>query len=111
MKKRKNLWPLYFSLAILLLLIVLALAKPKTILFYGDTCPHCEKVQEYLNDHPTTVRYRHLEVYNNQKNAALLTQKAESCGLSTNSVGVPFLFDGKNCLIGDQDIINWFGNK
>lgn len=108
MKKLKKLWPLFLSLAILVILIILALARPRVILFYGNTCPHCEKVQEYLNQQPNSIRYRHLEVYANPENANLMAQKAKSCGLQTDQIGVPFLFDGQKCLIGDQDIINWF---
>ena len=111
MKKLKKLWPLFLSLAILIVLVVLVFAKPKVILFYGSTCPHCKNVEEYLVANPTEIKYRHLEVYDNAQNAILMADKAKSCGLNTETVGVPFLFDGKNCLVGDKDIINWFSNK
>ena len=108
MKKLKKLWPLFLSLTILVVLIILIANQPKTILFYGDVCPHCQNVEDYLEKNPSKVKYRHLEVYRNKQNAALMNNKARSCGLKSTSIGVPFLFDGKNCLIGDQDIINWF---
>lgn len=37
-----------------------------------------------------------------------MVAKARVCGLNTNSIGVPFLWDGSNCLIGDCDIISFF---
>jgi len=40
-----------------------------------------------------------------------LEAKAKICELPTDSIGVPFLWDGKDCLIGDQDIINFFKQK
>ena len=40
-----------------------------------------------------------------------LSQKASECGLSTNSVGVPFLWDGKTCLVGDADVIDFFRKR
>ena len=48
---------------------------------------------------------------NNQNNAKELTEKARICGLPTDSIGVPFLWDGEKCFIGDQDIINFFSAK
>lgn len=111
MKKLKKLWPLFLSLAILIVLLVLISTKPKVILFYGDTCPHCQNVEEYLVTNPTKTKYRHLEVYQNKQNAILMANKAKSCGLNTKTVGVPFLFDGENCLVGDENIINWFSQQ
>lgn len=111
MKKLKKLWPLFFSLIILLFLIIISTSRPKIILFYGSTCPHCEKVDEYLKTNPSKTRYRHLEVYGSQKNANLMGSKARLCGLDSEKIGVPFLYAGENCLIGDEEIINWFKQK
>ena len=37
--------------------------------------------------------------------------RAEDCGLSGDSIGIPFLWDGKNCLMGEQEIIKFFEQK
>ena len=38
-----------------------------------------------------------------------MAKKAAGCGLDTSQgLGVPFFFDGKNCLVGDQNIIDFF---
>jgi len=52
------------------------------------------------------------EVYDNRTNAFELSQVAQRCGISTNSIGVPFLYtpEGK-CLIGTPDIIDYFSEK
>lgn len=81
------------------------------ILFYGDTCPHCKNVEEFMSANGTRdkLSFRELEVYRNQTNAQLLAATAKKCGLDTSAgVGVPFFFDGEKCLLGDQDIINYF---
>ena len=81
------------------------------ILFYGNTCPHCKKVNDYISANNVKAKFKiqELEVYNNQANARLMAQKASDCGMDTSQgLGVPFFFDGKNCLVGDQDIINFF---
>jgi len=83
------------------------------ILFYGDGCPHCAIVEEYIKENSVDdkISFAQKEVYYNQNNAKELEAKAKICGLPTNSIGVPFLWDGEKCLIGDQDIINFFKKK
>ncbi|NCD00521.1 hypothetical protein EOL94_00250 [bacterium] len=83
------------------------------ILFYGDGCPHCLIVEEYLdsNNISKQITFVMKEVYNNQKNSQKLVEKAKICGMPTNSIGVPFLWDGAKCLVGDQDIIEFFKSK
>jgi glutaredoxin len=83
------------------------------ILYYGDGCPHCAIVEEYIDENKIEdlVSFEQKEVYYNRSNAEELQAKAKICGLPTNSIGVPFLWDGRTCLIGDQDIINFFKQK
>ncbi len=116
--KIKKYWPLIIGVIVIVaVLVVLSINKkpeskqPELILFYGDTCPHCKNVEEYMtvNNTRAKIQFQELEVYNNQDNARLLVQKAKKCGLETaNGVGVPFWSNGDSCLVGDEDIINYF---
>jgi glutaredoxin len=83
------------------------------IFYYGDTCPHCKLVEEYFNQNKTRdkIKFAEKEVYNNKQNQDELLFKAKICGLATNAIGVPLLWDGQKCLIGDQPIINFFKEK
>jgi len=83
------------------------------IFFYGDGCPHCAIVEEYFqeNNIKEKVSFTEKEVYNNQKNSQELLEKVRICGIPTDSIGVPFLWDGAKCLVGDQDIIEFFDSK
>jgi glutaredoxin len=83
------------------------------ILFYGDGCPHCKIVEEYINENnvQSKISFAQKEVYYNQGNAKELKAKARICGLPTNSIGVPFLWDGEKCYIGDYEIIDFFSNR
>lgn len=83
------------------------------ILFYGDGCPHCAIVEEYVskNGIEKQVPFIKKEVYNNKQNSAELVEKAKVCGIPTSSIGVPFLWDGSKCLTGDKDIIEFFQQK
>jgi glutaredoxin-related protein len=84
-----------------------------TILFYGRECPHCKNVDDFIaaNKIDQKVSFTNSEVWHNKANAQLLSQKAQICGITTDTVGVPFLYDGNNkCLIGEVDVINFFKN-
>lgn len=85
-------------------------ASTEMVLFYGDGCPHCKIVDAYIKDNniKAIVSFEEKEVYNNKTNAAQLIEKAEVCGISTESVGVPFLWTGSTCLVGDGEIIDFF---
>lgn len=77
------------------------------ILYVGDGCPHCANVETYLKTHleTATLDITQKEVYHNQQNASELIERAKSCGLQGDSVGIPFLSDGSRCIVGDTDII------
>jgi len=83
------------------------------ILFYGDGCPHCALVEEYVNQNgiETKVPFVKKEVYYNKQNANELAEQAKICGMPIDSIGVPFLWDGSRCLVGDQPIIDFFKQK
>ncbi len=110
--KTKKYIPIILIGGIIILISLMAIFKKSgAILFYGETCPHCKIVEEYMLENGTRekLEFKELEVYNNKSNAALLTQTAKNCGLDTaTGIGVPFFYDGEKCLIGDADIIAYF---
>lgn len=92
--------------------------KPKVdingiILFYGDGCSHCKLVEDFISQNKINekVEFTRLEVFNNRDNAQILLERAQACGLNTDQVGVPFLWDGKTCVVGDPDVIKFFQDK
>lgn len=87
--------------------------ESQIILFYGQGCPHCAIVEDYIreNNIKNKVSFEEKEVYYNQNNANDLAQKAKACGIPTDSIGVPFLWDGEKCYVGDQEIIDFFNKK
>jgi glutaredoxin len=82
-------------------------------LFYGDGCPHCAIVEDYIKNSNIKERlfFEEKEVYYNRKNADDLAAKAKICGIPTDYIGVPFLWDGLKCYVGDRDIINFLNQK
>jgi len=85
------------------------------ILYYGETCPHCKVVEQYLAENKVVekVKYTMKEVMKNQDNALELAEKAKTCNLAADQVGVPFLWDETSgqCISGDQNIIKYFKEK
>ncbi len=83
------------------------------VLFYGDGCPHCALVDEFIKNNGVKdkVSFEEKEVYSNRSNAEQLAAIAKKCNIPQDSIGVPFLWDGSKCLVGDKDIIDFFGKK
>ena len=85
------------------------------ILFYGDTCPHCKIVEEYINKNNITryIKFQNLEIYNNRNNAKIMLEKQDLCkDLSDDDKGgVPFLYSSEKCVVGDQPVIDFLKAK
>lgn len=122
--KRKNLFILIAILAVVVISVLAASKNPdwfavkeesSIILYTGDGCPHCAKVEEFIKENQidSKISFSQKEVYYNQFNAKDLQSKAKICGLPTDSIGVPFLWDKETtkCFMGDVDIINFFQEK
>ena len=90
------------------------------ILFYGDGCPHCKLVEDFISQNKVEekIKFTRLRIpLNNEKDPELLSnikvllERAKACGINTTDIGVPFLWDGKTCLAGDPDVIKFFQDK
>ncbi|NLC23851.1 hypothetical protein NB640_02265 [Oxalobacter vibrioformis] len=80
------------------------------MLYYGQGCPHCQIVEDYLsgNGLGDNVSLQKKEVFHNRENLEELKRKANSAGIPDEFVGVPLLCEGDNCLVGEEEIINFF---
>lgn len=85
----------------------------KIVYFYSQTCPHCAKVEEFLEENNVEgkISFEKKEIYSDEKNMKLLILLAKKCNLKENEIGVPFLWDGSKCIIGDIPIIEYFKGK
>ena len=117
---------LYFIIAAIIILGLYKLFTPSRpevsgvpdsqadlIFFWGQGCPHCEKVMKFITDNKleSKVKIAYREVYNDQNNQQILSQTAKKCPEidTSQGIGVPLGFDTHNqkCLYGDQPIIDW----
>jgi len=89
--------------------------KSEIIYFYGEGCPHCANVDAFLQENKIEekVSFVKKEVFNNNENAKELVGVAQKCGLPSDQVGVPLLWDSPSskCYVGDVDVINFFKEK
>jgi hypothetical protein len=87
--------------------------KNRIILFYRETCPHCQNVESFLKDNQIEQKlsFEKKELTNNDANVKLLMQIANTCHIAEEELGVPLLWNGSTCLTGDQDVINYFKHK
>lgn len=96
---------IFISVA-LLLFIFPSITKAETAvnvyLFFGDGCPHCARMEEFLNNtlqkkYPSLEIYEY-EVYYNRDNQALMRKVGQA--LNADIGGVPFLVVGDQYFVG-----------
>lgn len=87
--------------------------NPEMFLFYSDSCPHCAIVEEFISSNQVRehLNFKDLEVSRNTGNARKLMEKSAACGMKETEIVVPLFWDGQKCLVGDQEIIDFFKTK
>ena len=84
------------------------------ILFYGNGCPHCKKVEDFLTENKISEKWdlSKKEVFFNKTNLKELEWYMQKHDLNYENIEVPFLIinSGADCdyINGDQNIIDYF---
>lgn len=116
------------AIVIALVSLLVIVSRPATLkydpsrptdltLFWGNGCPHCQKLDEYIitNKIDSKVNISTKEVWYNKANQQLFNESIKKCptfAANPNSVGVPFAITPDNqCLSGDQPIIDYLTKK
>lgn len=76
------------------------------VLYWGDGCPHCQNVEDYIQEKQIEgkVPFERKEIWKDRANAKEMERRAKNCGMSTQDIGVPFLFSDGKCFIGEPDV-------
>lgn len=97
---------------VLALLFLLSISFAQTVcvyFFYGDGCPHCARVEPFINQmkqkYPQ-LELHQFEIYNNRSNAQLLNSFFDSYNISQKERGVPIVFVSNFYIVGDRPIID-----
>jgi len=92
--------------------------NPDLVFYWGNGCPHCENVEEWLDQNNTnqTLKINYKEVYYNQESQQeLINTVEEYCPelAESGGIGVPTGFDpeSKTCIQGDTPIIEFLSAK
>lgn len=89
-----------------------AQADGQATLFYGEGCPHCAQVEDYLKQHGLEDSIQEKEIYHNPQNAQEFNQICDEARIDLMDRGVPFLYtDSGDCLVGDSQIISYFKSQ
>lgn len=80
------------------------------VLYYGDTCPHCHDLKNYMTENKIQdkIQITEKEVYNNKENSLELQSRALECKLPENQIAVPFLYAKGICYVGTDQIKNFY---
>jgi len=93
---------------------IIDLEANSSVLYYGETCPHCKIVEEFMknNSIENQMEIIQKEAFSNKTNAEELLKVGEICKLPKEYIGaVPLLYADGKCYIGDKDIISFFQEK
>ncbi|MFA6098077.1 MAG: cytochrome c biogenesis CcdA family protein [Patescibacteria group bacterium] len=121
MKKILNKKSFFASLGCLVLIVTAlflfmapskAQTKPGMILYFGQGCPHCAVVEQYIQDNKLddTFSIIRKEVYSNSQNAQELTQYFIENNVPSEQQGVPFAVISGHYYVGDGPIISALEN-
>lgn len=81
--------------------------EPKFVFFYGDTCPYCHDVMDWMDETgvESMLDITRKEVYNDAKNSEQMNLALRNCGSSSS--GVPMMYtNDKECIVGSTPIID-----
>lgn len=87
-----------------ILFIPITFAEEKNInmyLFYGDGCPHCAALEEYLDTYlkdKKNIKLYKYEVWNSKENSELLEKVSKA--LDIEATGIPYLVIGEDVVSG-----------
>jgi glutaredoxin len=99
--------------AVVFVVFKYVLPPKNLVLFYGNGCPHCQNVDNFIKENKIEekISLEKKEVFESEENAKELLGAAQKCNLATTEIGVPFLWDGSECFMGETDIINFLKQK
>lgn len=105
----------FFIISLLFIFTILAqnvLAQEnQAVLYYGNGCPHCAEVEDFIKNNTFDFSIEKKEVYQNKTNTEEFNKVCAKEGISLMNRGVPFLYSENECFIGDKQIISYLTSK
>jgi len=105
---KKLLLSLFASFALVIAFTNVTFAEnDEAILYYGNGCPHCAEVEEFIQKNNLDIEIEKKEIYQNTENAEEFNKTCDKENISLMDRGVPFLYAEGQCFIGDKQIISY----
>ncbi len=99
---------LAFVVLLISLNVVYAQQPTCVYFFYGDGCPHCARVESFINQLESKylgLEIHKFEIYNNRSNALILNDYFDAYNIPDKQKGIPAVFISNKYLIGDKPIL------
>ena len=83
---------------------------PGQFYFFSQTCPHCAVVKDYIDNNRIQDSFYFIsqDVNNDRRAYELFVAVGERCGLNERRLAIPLFWDGSNCYLGEEKVINHF---
>ncbi len=81
-------------------------ADTDMVLFYSKVCPHCMKVDGFIDSNQVMSKLNLVQKQVNQ-HVKEVAAVAKYCRLDTRRLQIPLLWTGNACIIGDTPIIQY----
>jgi glutaredoxin len=83
------------------------------VFYYSYSCPHCKIVEQYMAENKVEekIKITSKEINADKTAQSEIMNHAVFCKMDQSNLGVPFLWTGEKCFMGDTDIINFFKEK
>jgi len=105
---KKLIFSLFAFLALMISSVSIVFAETdNAILYYGNGCPHCAKVEEFIQGSDLKIEVEQKEIYQSPENAEEFNEICDKENINLMDRGVPFLYAEGRCIIGDQPIISY----
>ena len=110
----------FFAFLIIIVFVILlptlfvsAQNKDKIMFYWGQGCPHCAKVERYIQENHLDKYFNieSKEIYFNKKNRQDFLNTCQKYNVPLQKEGVPLALINNQCIIGDQPIINALKTK
>lgn len=83
----------------------------RAVLYYGNGCPHCSEVENFIENNTFDFSIEQKEIYQNKINTEEFNQVCTEEGIGLMNRGVPLLYAENECFIGDKQIISYLSTK
>lgn len=103
----KNFWKIFWILPLLFLSLQATPQNEEMVLYYGNGCSHCAKVEKLLKEHKLEHTLVKKEIYQNGGNAEEFNDVCDNHKIDLMKRTVPLLYTKEGCFIGDEEILNY----